>query len=87
MMQQNRSGRSGPALTSGPARLCQALDIDRRFDGQDLCAAGAALFVEQGGVVPDEKVLTGPRIGVRGDETALTAPWRFHVRGSRFVSR
>jgi DNA-3-methyladenine glycosylase len=87
VMQQNRGGRSGPALTSGPARLCQALDIDRRFDGKDLCAADATLFVEQGGGVSDEQVATGPRIGVRGDETALSVAWRFHVRSSPFVSR
>ena len=86
-MQENRGGRSGPDLTSGPARLCQALAIDRQFDGQDLCAVDAPLFVEQDGGVPDEQVLTGPRIGVRGDEAALNAPWRFHVQGSRFVSR
>ena len=86
-MRENRGGRSGPALTSDPARLCQALAIDRLFDGKDLCAADAALLVEQGGVVPDEQVAMGPRIGVRGDETALNVDWRFHVRGSRFVSR
>jgi DNA-3-methyladenine glycosylase len=86
-MQENRDGRSGPDLTGGPARLCQALAIDRRFDGQDLCAVDAPLFVEQGDRVPDEQVVAGPRIGVRGDEVALNAPWRFHVRGSRFVSR
>jgi DNA-3-methyladenine glycosylase len=30
-------------LARGPARLCQALDIDRSLDGADLCVAGSPL--------------------------------------------
>ncbi len=32
-------------LARGPARLCQALDIDRFLDGADVCAAGSPLRV------------------------------------------
>jgi DNA-3-methyladenine glycosylase len=75
-----------PLLTNGPARLCQALAIDRRFDGADL-VTGAALFIEADLAVADEEVMTGPRVGVRGDAAALTAPWRFMLRDNPFVSR
>ena len=87
VMRARRGGVPDVRLTSGPARLCQALGIDRRFDGADLCVSDALLFIEKDTVVPDEAVATGPRIGVRGDERALTIPWRFYVRGSRYVSR
>jgi len=86
-MRARRSGRPDAQLTSGPARLCQALGIDRRFDGADLCAPGGLLFFEDGGAVPDGAVASGPRVGVRGDAAAVSAPWRFCVRGSRYVSR
>jgi DNA-3-methyladenine glycosylase len=86
-MRELRGGRPDLPLTSGPARLCQALDIDRRFDRADLCAPDALLFLEGHTAIPDEAVATGPRIGVRGNERAVTIPWRFHVRGNRFVSR
>jgi DNA-3-methyladenine glycosylase len=79
--------RSDLLLTSGPARLCQALNIDRRFDGIDLCAPGALLFLEEDASIPDGAVATGPRVGVRGDEVAVTVPWRFCVRDSQYVSR
>jgi DNA-3-methyladenine glycosylase len=79
--------RSDMQLTSGPARLCQALGIDRRFDGADLCAPAALLFLEEDASIPDGAVVTGPRIGVRGDEVAVTIPWRFYVRDSQHVSR
>ena len=84
-MRENRDGRA--ELTSGPGRLCQALAIDKGLDGADLCADDALLFVEEGVAIPDEQVERGPRIGVRGDEKALTIPWRFYVQDNDHVSR
>jgi DNA-3-methyladenine glycosylase len=86
-MRARRGGRPDPQLTSGPARLCQALDVGRQFDGADLCAPDALLFLERDAAMPDDAVATGPRVGVRGDEVALTVPWRLYVRDSRYISR
>jgi len=86
-MRARRGGRPDTQLTSGPARLCQALDVDRQFDGADLCAPDALLFLEEDAAIPDDAVATGPRVGVRGEEVALTVPWRLYVRDSRYVSR
>ena len=86
-MQVHRGGVPDGQLTNGPARLCQALAIDRRFDGADLCASDALLFVEEDASVPDEAIVAGPRVGVRGDERARSVPWRFCVRGSLHLSR
>ena len=87
VMRARRGGVPYVRLTSGPARLCQALDINRRFDGADLCGPDALLFIEKNGAAPDGAAATGPRVGVRGDATALSAPWRFCIRGNRHVSR
>src|SRR5215469_12491421 len=41
-----RARRGGGAqLARGPARLCQALGIDRALDGADVCAVGSALRI------------------------------------------
>jgi len=73
-------GLSDPRLLcAGPGRLCQALGVDRSFDGLPLDAPPFALS-------PGSELLvaSGPRIGLtRGVET----PWRFGARGSRFLSR
>jgi DNA-3-methyladenine glycosylase len=86
-MQALRGGRDRKQLTSGPARLCQALDIDRRFDAADLCAPDARLFVEQDAVLDEKAIATGPRVGVRGDQDALSRPWRFYMRDNPYVSQ
>lgn len=74
-------------LTSGPGRLCQALAIDQRHDGADLCAPETPLFLTLGDAVPDAAVATSARINVRGDDAAVSAPWRFYVEGNPYVSR
>jgi DNA-3-methyladenine glycosylase len=79
--------RSETELTSGPGRLCQALAIDRRHDGIDLCAPGSPVFLEPGEPVTAGVVATGPRVNVRGDRAAVEAPWRFWIEGNPHVSR
>jgi DNA-3-methyladenine glycosylase len=79
--------RRGPAgdrdLTGGPARLCKALGIDRRFDGHDLCATGAHLFLETGVPISELDVSKGPRVGLnRVPDPWRSLPWRFLVRPS-----
>ncbi|NPA90098.1 MAG: DNA-3-methyladenine glycosylase [Chloroflexi bacterium] len=86
VMRRLRGGRADRELTNGPGKLCQALAIDLRFNGHDLCL-GRELWVAQGESVPPEEIVRGPRVGVRGDERALTVPWRFAIRGNPYVSR
>lgn len=85
-MQALRPGRPLPELTRGPGRLCAALAIDRRWNGLDLCDPEAPLWVEEGDIPPAEAIATSPRIGVRGDEAALQAPWRYYLRHNPWVS-
>ena len=75
-------------LARGPARLCQALDIDRSLDGADVCVADSPLRMRW----PDArttarsaeiKVLSGPRVGV---SSAAEIPWRFWIEGEPTVS-
>jgi DNA-3-methyladenine glycosylase len=76
-------------LAAGPARLCQALAIDRRFDAADLCRAGE-LWLSRPSDEEGEarRVISGPRIGVAyaGDGWA-DRPWRFGLAGHPSLSR
>jgi DNA-3-methyladenine glycosylase len=72
-------------LARGPARLCQALAIDRSLDGADVCVAGSALRVRAGAGNPARSatIVTGPRVGV---SSAAEIPWRFWYEGDPTVS-
>jgi len=78
VMRANRPGRPDAELTDGPAKLCQAFCIDLRLNGVDLCTSDE-LFLERSEPVPEARIVATPRVGVRGDEAAVNAPWRLCV--------
>jgi DNA-3-methyladenine glycosylase len=70
-------------LTSGPGRLCQAMDITRVVhNGLDTTNAASGLHVEDDGFRA-ERVAATPRIGIR---KAAERPLRFILEGNPFVS-
>ena len=82
---RERRPRSTPRdLARGPARLTQALGIDRSWDGTDLCVPDSGLRMLPGEPVPADRIATGPRVGVAGD--GAPTPWRFWVRDCPAVS-
>jgi len=94
LMRHLRQNRPDDKLTNGPGKLCQALGITREMNSIDMVRSDV-LFIEKEAEketeketpVPDEAVQTTPRINVRGDERALTVPWRFLIKESPFCSR
>jgi DNA-3-methyladenine glycosylase len=89
IMSANRpQARRARDLCSGPAKLCQALAIDRRLDGIDL-TAGAPMWIEPARTapLPPKAIARTARIGV-----AYAGPWahkplRFYLRDNPHVSR
>jgi DNA-3-methyladenine glycosylase len=75
-------------LCSGPARLCEALGIDRSLDGVDLCGQGP-LWIEAGGVDRPcaGSLRRGPRVGVGYAGAWAQEPLRFAASGNPHVSR
>jgi len=76
-----RRGLTDPRLLcSGPGRLCQALGVTREHDGLRIDRPPFALHERRRPV----EVVRGPRIGIT---KAADRPWRYGLKGSRFVSR
>jgi DNA-3-methyladenine glycosylase len=88
-IQQARRGlQDVRLLCAGPGRLAQALGVDGSFNGRPLDGPPFALLEPGGaataGKAPPLAVVTGPRIGI---SKAVDVPWRFGLRGSRYLSR
>jgi len=67
-------------LCSGPGKMAQALGVDGRDHGRDLCAGGGIGFLPPSGPVEVERDI---RIGI---SKAAHLKWRFLAKGSEFVS-
>jgi DNA-3-methyladenine glycosylase len=70
-------------LARGPARLCQALGIDRALDGADVCSVASPLRIEGPGGGTAGRYEQGPRVGV---SSGAEVPWRFWITGEPTVS-
>lgn len=83
-MQQRRGNDKLLDLCRGPARLCEALAVDRRLDGWNI-TRDARLWVANDNSPPSTqfRITTSGRIGVT---SALEAQLRFFIDGSPFVS-
>ena len=86
-MRARRGGmQDARLLCAGPGRLAQALGIDASFNHLSLTAPPFALLEPDptAGRHPPSEVVAGPRIGI---SKAVDVPWRFGLRGSRYLSR
>jgi len=83
---------SDAKVAAGPARLCEALGIDRSLDGLDLLTDDRLRLAAPGTgparLEPGERVVVGPRVGISyaGPEWA-TRPWRFGIASHAALSR
>ena len=75
-----------PAISSGPGSAAKALGIDRSFNAKDL--SGEEIWIEDHGIrfKPDEIAET-PRVGVGYAKEDALLPWRFFVKGNKYVSK
>jgi DNA-3-methyladenine glycosylase len=79
-MRRRRGVADERLLCSGPGRLCQALGITDAQYGLALDQPPFAIFAR----TQDVGVAVGPRIGLT---KAVDQPWRYALRGSRFLSK
>jgi DNA-3-methyladenine glycosylase len=84
LMMKRRKTDKIKNLCSGPGKLCVAMDITKRDNGVDLC--GDSLYLTDGDPVPDENIATTPRINIDYAGEAKNYPWRFVIKGNKFVS-
>jgi DNA-3-methyladenine glycosylase len=75
-----------PNLTAGPGALAKALGIDMKLNTKDL--QGDEIWIEDNGIYykPDQLV-AGPRIGVAYADDHALLPWRYYVKGNKYVSK
>ncbi len=73
-----RSSQPARRWTDGPGKICQALGIDKLFNGVDICEPTSKLWVEAGRPISNVSVTTGPRVGLYNvPEPWKSKPWRF----------
>ena len=86
MLERRNMAQLKPNLTAGPGALAKALGIDRTLNAKDL--TGEEIWIEDNGIHhSDDQLVAVPRVGVdyAGDHALL--PWRYYIKGNKYVSR
>ena len=80
-MRERRGVEDERLLCSGPGRVGQALGIDGSLGGHRLDRPPFRLLAPERDRID---LLVGPRIGI---SKAMDVPWRFGLKGSRYLSK
>lgn len=69
-------------LTNGPAKLCEAFNIKREQNGNDLLSD--KIFITDGDSIPENQICSATRIGI---SKGIGKKWRFFVKENKFISK
>lgn len=74
------------AISSGPGSAAKALGIDRSFNMKDL--SGDEIWIEDHQIKYNEDdIVACPRVGIAYAQEHALLPWRFFVKGNKYVSK
>lgn len=71
-------------LTTGPSKLCIAMNINKENNKQDLCAS--KLYIENSVGKEKIEIIEAKRIGIDYAEEAKDFLWRFYIKNNIWVS-
>lgn len=85
LQQRRYLNQENRLLCGGPARMTQALGITVANNEEDLL--GDQIWLTGGKDYSDNEIIATARIGVEyaGEDAFL--PWRFHIKGNKYVSK
>jgi len=86
IMQDRMGVNSSKRITSGPGKLTRALGIDRKLNGEEL--KKNIIWIEDKGIqIKQTAIVRSARIGIdyAGEDALL--PWRFTIKGNKWISK
>ncbi|QPH39955.1 DNA-3-methyladenine glycosylase [Pedobacter endophyticus] len=86
MEQRRKMPATKSAISSGPGSAARALGIDRKFNTKDL--TGEEIWIEDHQIrYREDEIAACPRVGIAYAQEHALLPWRFFVRGNKYVSK
>lgn len=85
MLQRRKMEKLTPRITAGPGALSQALGIDKQLNAKNLSAN--EIWIEDFSNYQENEIVATSRIGVAYAEEHALWPFRFYVKGNKFVSK
>ncbi len=86
MLARRRKEILTPSLTAGPGALSMAMGIHTTHSGLSL--TGDGIYIEDRGIkIASRDIIAGTRVGVAYAQEDALLPYRFSVKGNKYVSK
>ena len=86
MLVRRKKDKLTYALTGGPGALSAALGINTVHTGTSL--SGSSIYIEDRGIkISKSEIVVGTRVGVAYAAEDAMLPYRFSIKGNRYVSK
>ena len=86
MLKRRNKTLVAPLLTCGPGSMSQAMGFTMAHNKINL--QGNEIWIEdQGILIHENQIISGPRIGVDYAAEYATKPWRFGIKGNKWISK
>lgn len=85
MLERRKMEKLAPRITAGPGALSQALGIDKQLNAKVL--SDNEIWIEDRLGYADEEIVATTRIGVSYAQEHALWPFRFYLKGNKYVSK
>lgn len=86
MLERRGKEKLTPSLTAGPGAMSMALGIHTSQTGKSLLSN--EIYIEDRGFrIPSKDIVTSTRVGVAYAQDDAYLPYRFSIRGNKYVSK
>ena len=87
MMKRRNMDTVEPKITRGPGALSVAMGFNANLSGMNMNSKDSKIYIEDRGIkYTDDQIKAGTRIGVESAGESALLPWRYWVKGNKYVS-
>ncbi len=86
LMKEFRKTENIKILCNGPAKLCQAFNINKEFYGEDLVIS-QRLFIVDNEEIPEDRIIKTTRVNIDYAQEAKFWKLRFYIKENKFISK
>ncbi len=84
----HRTGKktTDKTITKGPGNVAKALGVYKKHSGRSFTGNEKIFITDPGIIIEENEVVMSPRIGVDGAGADALLPYRFFIKGNKYVS-
>lgn len=85
MLERKQVKKAKPRFSSGPGNVAKVMGVMKTHDGVEL--TGNNIWIEYGEQPVAQEIVETTRVGIDYAEEDALLPWRFYIKGNKWISK